>query len=80
MTNLTYTGELYYVYDPSTESVAPGYPRIISEDFSGPPTPKRPNGRAIPGNIDTVYFDKRDENLYFFKGKRVSRSPHFHIA
>lgn len=70
--NILFPGEHYYVYDPRTEKVAPGYPRRIAHDFHGPPTPKRPKGRIIPSNIDTVYFDKRDGNLYFFKGKKVS--------
>ncbi|XP_050718993.1 uncharacterized protein LOC126999901 isoform X2 [Eriocheir sinensis] len=69
--HLAFKGEHYYVYDPRTEKVTPGYPRRIAHDFHGPPTPKRPNGRIIPNNIDTVYFDKRDGNLYFFKGKKV---------
>ncbi|KAG0725431.1 Matrix metalloproteinase-21 [Chionoecetes opilio] len=69
--HLMFKGALYYLYDPRTERVLPGYPRRIAHDFHGPPTPKRPRGRSIPNNIDTVYFDKRDENLYFIKGKKV---------
>lgn len=55
----------------------PGFPRRIAQDFHGPPTAKKPNGRTIPNNIDTVYFDKRDENLYFFKGKKVNILHHY---
>ncbi|KAK8399067.1 hypothetical protein O3P69_004264 [Scylla paramamosain] len=69
--HLIFRGEFYYVYDPRTEGVAHGYPRLIAHDFHGPATAKRPKGRTIPNNIDTVYFDKRDENLYFFKGRKV---------
>nr|XP_045595035.1 uncharacterized protein LOC123756091 [Procambarus clarkii] len=69
--HLFFQGEHYYVYDPEAGGVAVGYPRRIAQDFHGPPTPKRPLGRTIPSDIDSVYFDKRDENLYFFKGKKV---------
>ncbi|XP_071551072.1 uncharacterized protein [Panulirus ornatus] len=69
--HLFFKDAYYYVYDPVAESVAPGYPRRIAQDFHGPPTSKRPQGRTIPNKIDTVYFDKRDENLYFFKGMKV---------
>ncbi|XP_045132471.1 matrix metalloproteinase-21-like [Portunus trituberculatus] len=69
--HLIFKGDQYYVYDPRKQGIAPGYPRRIAQDFHGPPTAKRPRGRTIPNKIDTVYFDKRDENLYFFKGKKV---------
>ncbi|XP_042240544.1 uncharacterized protein LOC121878398 [Homarus americanus] len=69
--HLFFIGDSYYVFDPVSGRVAPGYPRHIAQDFHGPPTSKRPLGRTIPSDIDTVYFDKRDENLYFFKGKKV---------
>ncbi|XP_066944366.1 matrix metalloproteinase-21-like isoform X1 [Macrobrachium rosenbergii] len=69
--HLFFKGEFYYVFDPATSSVITGYPRRIAQDFHGPPTSKNRNPKAIPNNIDTVYFDKRDENLYFFKGKKV---------
>ncbi|KAG7158678.1 Matrix metalloproteinase-21-like [Homarus americanus] len=68
--HLFFIGDSYYVFDPVSGRVAPGYPRHIAQDFHGPPTSKRPLGRTIPSDIDTVYFDKRDENLYFFKGKK----------
>lgn len=70
-THLFFQGANYYLYDPQLKRVAAGYPRRIAQDFHGPPTPKRPMGRTIPSDIDSVYFDKRDENLYFFKGKKV---------
>ncbi|KAK4317820.1 hypothetical protein Pmani_011144 [Petrolisthes manimaculis] len=69
--HLFFKGDKYYVYDSVAGRVVSGYPRRIAHDFHGPPTAKRPKGRTIPNNIDTVYFDKRDENLYFFKGKKV---------
>ncbi|KAK8743861.1 hypothetical protein OTU49_001301, partial [Cherax quadricarinatus] len=69
-THLFFQGANYYLYDPQLKRVAAGYPRRIAQDFHGPPTPKRPMGRTIPSDIDSVYFDKRDENLYFFKGKK----------
>ncbi|XP_068205870.1 matrix metalloproteinase-21-like isoform X2 [Palaemon carinicauda] len=69
--HLFFKGEFYYVFDPTTSKVVAGYPRRIAQDFHGPPTAKHRNPKAIPNNIDTVYFDKRDENLYFFKGKKV---------
>lgn len=46
-----------------------GWPRLITEDFG----PKPDETEGIPANIDTVYFDMRDRNLYFFKGDMVSQ-------
>ena len=44
-------------------------PQNISKVFGPMPGTTNP---AIPGYIDAVLFDKRDGNLYFFKGDKVS--------
>ena len=44
---------------------------MISDDFHGPKTSKS-QSNLIPTPIDAAYFDKRDHNLYFFKGDKVS--------
>lgn len=62
-----FKGELYYKYDSENDRVYDGWPRLITEDFG----PKPDETEGIPANIDTVYFDMRDRNLYFFKGDMV---------
>ncbi|XP_063603788.1 uncharacterized protein LOC134779485 [Penaeus indicus] len=69
--HLFFKGEHYYMIDPETRNVLPGFPRRIAHDFHGPRTAKKPYPKAIPSNLDAVYFDIRDENLYFFKGRKV---------
>ncbi|XP_037777210.1 matrix metalloproteinase-21-like [Penaeus monodon] len=69
--HLFFKGEHYYMIDPETRNVLPGFPRRIAHDFHGPRTAKKPHPKAIPSNLDAVYFDIRDENLYFFKGRKV---------
>ncbi|XP_067131484.1 matrix metalloproteinase-21-like [Centruroides vittatus] len=63
-----FKGSHYWLYDSNRGQVMAGYPRNISEDFRAVSGSKFPN---IPDHIDTVYFDRRDENLYFFKGNLV---------
>ncbi|XP_013785656.2 matrix metalloproteinase-21-like [Limulus polyphemus] len=63
-----FKGRHYYLYNSAEDKVAPGYPREISKDFRGIPGSRFP---SIPSNIDAVFFDQRDSNLYFFKGKYV---------
>ncbi|XP_072262877.1 matrix metalloproteinase-21-like [Pyxicephalus adspersus] len=46
-----------YIQDP--EGIT--YPRLISEGFPG-----------ITGPIDTAYYDRRDKNVYFFRGRNVT--------
>ncbi|XP_048746011.2 matrix metallopeptidase-21-like isoform X2 [Ostrea edulis] len=62
-----FKGEHYYKYDSESDQVYDGWPRLITEDFG----PKPEETEGIPPNIDTVYFDMRDRNLYFFKGDMV---------
>lgn len=69
--HLFFKGEFYYMIDPETRSVLPGFPRRIAHDFHGPRTAKKAYPKPIPSNLDAVYFDIRDENLYFFKGRKV---------
>ena len=59
-------GDKYYLYDDEKDKVKPGYPRLISEDFGSV------CNESIPNDLDAVYFDKRKDLLYFFKGKWVS--------
>ncbi|XP_050396044.1 matrix metallopeptidase-21 [Patella vulgata] len=62
-----YKGEDYYAYNSETDSVMDGYPKKIKDDFG----PMADQTESIPNNIDTVYFDMRDRNLYFFKHDMV---------
>ncbi|XP_014680153.1 PREDICTED: matrix metalloproteinase-21-like [Priapulus caudatus] len=63
-----FKGHQYWKYDSENDKVFEKYPRNISEDFRAPPGSNSP---SIPNNIDTVFFDRRDGNLYFFKGDKV---------
>lgn len=63
-----FSGEHYYKYNSDTDRVVDGWPRLIKEDFG----PKPGETEAIPDNIDTVFFDIRDKNIYFFKNEYVS--------
>lgn len=64
-----FAGGHYYLYDNTNDRSAPGYPRNISDDFRAIPGMQFPN---IPSYIDSAFFDKRDGNLYFFKGNLVN--------
>ena len=61
-------GTQYWRYDPDNDMIftedpeGVRYPKLISEGFPGAPSP-----------IDTAFFDKRDRNIYFFRGSQVSR-------
>lgn len=45
-----------YTEDPQGEA----YPKLISDGFP-----------EIPSPIDSAFFDKRDHNIYFFRGNNV---------
>ncbi|ESO91057.1 hypothetical protein LOTGIDRAFT_122269 [Lottia gigantea] len=62
-----FKGEKFYAYDSDEDSVLEGYPKDIKEGFG----PMEGKTDVIPDNIDTVYFDMRDKNLYFFKHDMV---------
>nr|KAG5688239.1 hypothetical protein BaRGS_034281 [Batillaria attramentaria] len=62
-----FKGEHYYKYNSEHDVVYDGWPRLISEHFG----PKPGETEGIPDNIDTVFFDMRDKNIYFFKGDTV---------
>ena len=40
----------------------------LQEDFG----PASGQNEGVPDNLDSVFFDMRDNNLYFFKGEYVS--------
>lgn len=63
-----FKGRHYYLYNNSNDQSVPGYPRNITDDFRAIPGTGFPN---IPGYLDSVFFDKRDRNLYFFRGSLV---------
>jgi hypothetical protein len=60
-------GEDVYKYDNEHDKLSDGWPKKISEVFKG-----KDGGESIPSNLDTVFFDMRDKNLYFFKNDMVS--------
>ncbi|RXM93761.1 RING finger protein 145 [Acipenser ruthenus] len=62
-----FKGTQYWRYDPDNDMIftedpeGVRYPKLISEGFPGAPSP-----------IDTAFFDKRDRNIYFFRGSQVT--------
>ncbi|XP_078723465.1 matrix metalloproteinase-21-like [Lampetra fluviatilis] len=62
-----FRGSYYWRYDSERDQAfvrdpqGVAYPRLISEGFPGVPYP-----------LDTAYFDRRDQNIYFFKGSGVT--------
>uniref|UniRef100_UPI00398F33F3 matrix metalloproteinase-21-like n=1 Tax=Pristiophorus japonicus TaxID=55135 RepID=UPI00398F33F3 len=66
-TTLFFKGTMYWHFDNDNDRVytedpqGNRYPRSISQGFPG-----------IDGPIDTIYFDKRDHCVYFFKGFNVT--------
>ncbi|GCC26612.1 hypothetical protein chiPu_0005030 [Chiloscyllium punctatum] len=60
-------GTQYWHYDPindmafTEDAHSTRYPKLISEGFPGAPSP-----------IDTAYFDRKDRNIYFFRGDEVT--------
>uniref|UniRef100_A0A674E9E6 Matrix metallopeptidase 21 n=1 Tax=Salmo trutta TaxID=8032 RepID=A0A674E9E6_SALTR len=61
-----FKGTQYWRYDDDNDQVLTVdpeghlYPRLISEGFPGVPSP-----------IDTAFYDRRDNHIYFFKGTYV---------
>ncbi|XP_073408839.1 matrix metalloproteinase-21 [Dendrobates tinctorius] len=61
-----FKGTLYWRYDSendkafSEDTQGKTYPRLISQGFPG-----------IPSPINTAYFDRRTQSIYFFKGSQV---------
>ncbi|XP_023236851.1 matrix metalloproteinase-21-like isoform X2 [Centruroides sculpturatus] len=63
-----FKGHHYWLYNSIEDKVSDDYPKNISDGFRAIPGSNFPN---IPNNIDSVFFDKRDANLYFFKDNLV---------
>ncbi|XP_042898572.1 matrix metalloproteinase-21 isoform X2 [Parasteatoda tepidariorum] len=63
-----FKGHKFWIYNSAEDKVASGYPKNISSEFRAIKGSSFPN---IPGNLDSIFFDKRDGNLYFFKGHTV---------
>ncbi|XP_035259612.1 matrix metallopeptidase-21 [Anguilla anguilla] len=61
-----FKGTQYWRYDSENDRVykedpkGHRYPRLISEGFPG-----------VPGPIDTAFYNRRDNHIYFFKGPDV---------
>lgn len=77
---LYFSGEDYFLYNSEEDKVYDGGTGKISEKFG----PKKGQDIGVPNNLDTAYFDKRDKNIYFFKGDTVSQkyiktiyTPHY---
>ncbi|XP_071792961.1 uncharacterized protein [Asterias amurensis] len=62
-----FKGNRYYQFDNINRHVMQLDGRLISEGWPA----KSSSFPRIPDNIDTAYFDKRDGNVYFFKGTLV---------
>lgn len=61
-----FKGEDVYKYDNENDKLFEGWPKKISEFFKG-----KDGSESVPSNIDTVFFDMRDKNVYFFKNDMV---------
>ncbi|KAK3595878.1 hypothetical protein CHS0354_014708 [Potamilus streckersoni] len=62
-----FKGDKYYKYQSEEDRVYDGWPRLIQDDFG----PKPGQTESIPSNLNSVFFDMRDKNLYFFKDEWV---------
>lgn len=62
-----FKGEYAYKYNSEKDEVYEGWPKLIQDEFG----PKAGETDTIPNNLDTVFFDVRDKNLYFFKNDMV---------
>ena len=60
--------ENVYKYNSEKDEVFEGWPRLIRDEFGGKPG----ETNVVPDNLDTVFFDMRDKNLYFFKDDMVN--------
>lgn len=69
MLTLTFVlvGEEYFKFNSEKGKVVDGFPHSIRTDFPA----KNESWEPIPANIDSVFFDMRDKNIYFFKGEWV---------
>ncbi|XP_041371054.1 matrix metalloproteinase-21-like [Gigantopelta aegis] len=56
-----------YKYDSINDRVVDGYPQKIAVKYR----PKSGQNESIPDSIDSVFFDMRDKNIYFFKNEYV---------
>ncbi|KAL4232259.1 Matrix metallopeptidase 21 [Mactra antiquata] len=61
-----FKGENVYKYDSENDNVYEGWPKKIADVFTG-----KDGQAAIPNDLDTVFFDMRDKNIYFFKNDMV---------
>ncbi|XP_069139651.1 matrix metallopeptidase-21-like [Argopecten irradians] len=64
-----FKGENYYKYNSEADLVYDGWPRLIRDDFG--PKPGEEGAEGVPDHLDSVFFDMRDRNIYFFKGELV---------
>ena len=55
-----------YKYDNQNDKLYEGWPKKTRDVFKG-----ETDDDVIPDNLDTVFFDLRDKNLYFFKNDMV---------
>ncbi|XP_043925288.1 matrix metalloproteinase-21-like [Protopterus annectens] len=62
-----FKGTQYWQYNPDNDRAdtedqqGKRFPRLITDGFPGVPSP-----------IDTAFYDRRDHNIYFFKGNNVT--------
>ena len=62
----------FYIFDSDTDKVQRG---MTISDYFGP---RNDSSEAIPGNLDSVFFDISSQQLQFFKGEWVSSETHTH--
>ncbi|CAH1784532.1 unnamed protein product [Owenia fusiformis] len=62
-------GDKFWIYSDVVDSVYPGTDgRLINEAFN---TNTSDPNLVLPNNLDTAYYDFRDQKIYFFKGDKV---------
>ena len=67
----TFSGELIYKYNNEKDELYEGWPKKIEEVYK---PMKDSHSDHVPKNLDTIFFDMRDKNIYFFKDDMVNEA------
>ena len=65
-----FADDLVYMYDNVKDEIYDGWPKKIRDVYRAKPDT---DNEPVPDNLDTVFYDIRDKNLYFFKDDMVSK-------